>query len=266
MAKAKPKAGNVATAVIGAAGADSSTEVVHTIYGKTLLEHASALFGGPPRFWGRYFKTPEQQGGTQYNPKTEHSALASAGIRVVPIARQTARIHGSKADGAADAQGNVLAIFAAFGVNYLATQGDEFYVYLDDEGAPQPTLSTDYWLGWSDTLIKYSDQVSSAKVTLLPGLYCNFDHDSWVSLKNALAQGGRCETAWIARWKSDGQVCMPLPPWNQTHVTPDPAPGCPIHIWQYAQECHGGDGFDMDEANPALSLDGLLGKLILPPS
>ena len=134
---------------LGAAGADSSTEVVHTIYGKTLLEHAAGLFGGPPRFWGRYFKIPEQQGGTQYNPKTEHAALASAGIRVVPIARQTGRIHGNKADGAQDANGNVLAIFAAFGVDYLQTQGGEFYVYLDDEGAPNPTLSTDYWSGWS---------------------------------------------------------------------------------------------------------------------
>src|SRR5437762_2333436 len=121
MAKPKAKAANAAA--LGAAGADSSTEVLHTIYGKTLLEHAAALFGGPPRFWGRYFKTPEQQGGTQYNPKAEHSALAAAGIRVAPIARQTARIHGSKSDGAADAQGNVLAIFAAFGVSYLETQG-----------------------------------------------------------------------------------------------------------------------------------------------
>ena len=105
MAKGKGTAGMP----LGAAGADSSTEVVHTIYGKTLLEHASGLFGGPPRFWGRYFKIPEQQGGTQYNPKTEHAALASAGIRVVPIARQTGRIHGTKADGAQDANGNVLA-------------------------------------------------------------------------------------------------------------------------------------------------------------
>ena len=58
---------------------------------------------------------------------------------------------------------------------------------------------------------------------------------------------------------------MPLPPWNTAHVTPDPAPVCPIHIWQYAKECHGGDGFDMDEANPQLPLEDLLIKLILPP-
>lgn len=117
---------------------DSSAEVVNRILGKTLLEHAFGLYGGSPRFWGRYFKTPEQQGGTQYNPKTEHAALASAGIRVVPIPRQTGRIHGSKTDGATDAKGNVLAIFAAFGIEYLAKQGGEFYVYLDDEGAPSP--------------------------------------------------------------------------------------------------------------------------------
>src|ERR1700756_1457002 len=115
MAKSKGTPG----APMGAPGADSSTEVVHRILGKTLLEHASGLFGSPPRFWGRYFKTPEQQGGTQYNPKTEHAALSAAGIRVVPIARQTGRIHGTKDDGAADAKGNVLAILAAFGLQYL---------------------------------------------------------------------------------------------------------------------------------------------------
>ena len=262
MAKARTKVANLS----GAPGADSSTEVVHTVYGKTLLEHASGLFGNPPRFWGRYFKTTEQQGGTQYNPKTEHAALAAAGIRVVPIARQTARIHGSKADGTSDAKGNVLAVLAAFGLDYLATQGGEFFVYLDDEGAPQPTLSKDYWLGWSEALMSYSRQISSNKVTLLPGLYCNFDHASWVALRDALGQGARCESAWVARWKSSGQVCMPVQPWSQAQVTPDPAPPCPIHIWQYAQECHGGDGFDMDEANPTLSLDDLLAKFILPPS
>jgi len=111
MAKAK----QVKQSSLGLAGADSSAEVIHTILGRTLIEHASGLFGSPPRFWGRYFKTPEQQGGTQYNPKTEHAALASAGIRVVPIARQTARIHGTSAEGIADAKGNVLAIFAAAG-------------------------------------------------------------------------------------------------------------------------------------------------------
>ena len=251
---------------LGAAGADSSTEVVHTIYGKTLLEHAWGLFGGPPKFWGRYFKTPEQQGGTQYNPKTENAAFASAGIRVVPIARQTGRIHGTNADGSSDAKGNVLAIFAAFGLDCLERQGGEFYVYLDDEGAPNPTLSADYWQGWSDALLKYSQQISSAKITLLPGLYCNFDHASWVALDKAVSQGARCESAWVARWKSSGQICMPVQPWSEPHITPDPAPSCPIHIWQYAQECHGGDGFDMDEANPRLPLDEFLAKLILPRS
>ena len=251
---------------LGAPGADSSAEVVHTIHGKTLLEHAAGLFGGPPRFWGRYFKTPEQQGGTQYNPKTEHAALASAGIRVAPIARQTARINGSESDGIDDAKGNVLAVFAAFGVKYLADQGGEFYVYLDDEGAPNPTLSVDYWSGWSDTLSAYSRQISSDTVELQPGLYCNFDHDSWLALRTAVNQGARCQTAWIARWKTGGQICMPVQPWNTAQLTPAPVPACPIHIWQYAQECQGGDGFDMDEANPGLPLEDLLGKLILPPS
>ena len=84
MAKARTKVANLS----GAPGADSSTEVVHTVYGKTLLEHASGLFGNPPRFWGRYFKTPEQQGGTQYNPKTEHAALAAAGCDAAVCIRQ----------------------------------------------------------------------------------------------------------------------------------------------------------------------------------
>ncbi|PWU08420.1 MAG: hypothetical protein C5B47_04725 [Verrucomicrobia bacterium] len=230
------------------------------------MDHAQALYGSVPRFWGRYFKTPEQAGGTQYNPKTEHLAFASAGVRVVPLARQTGRIHGSQDDGASDAKGNALAILGAFGIDYLAEQGGEVYVYLDDEGSPNPTLSTEYWIGWSDTLVSYSKQLSSDSVTLRPGLYCNFDKASWQALETAVAQGAECYSAWIARWKSSGQVCMPLPPWNTGHVTPDPAPPCPIHIWQYAAECHGGDGFDMDEANPEISLNDFLTRLILPPS
>jgi len=231
-----------------------------------LLDHAQGLYGGLPRFWGRYFKTPEQAGGTQYNPKTEHAAFAIAGVRVAPLARQTGHIHGSEDDGTVDAKGNVLAILGAFGIQYLAQQGGEFYVYLDDEGAPSPTLSAEYWTGWSETLVSYSKQLSSDAVTLLPGLYCNFDKASWQALERAVAQGAECYSAWVARWKSDVQICMPLPPWNTAHITPDPAPTCPIHIWQYAKECHGGDGFDMDEGNPAIPLDKFLAKLVLPPS
>ncbi len=250
---------------IGAPGADSSAEVLHQIGGKTLLDRARDLFGDDPRFWGRYFKTPSDFGGVQYNPNHEHAVLAQRKIRVAPIARQTGNVHGTQADGARDARGNVDAIFAAFGADYLRSQGGQFFVYLDVEGDPNPSLSASYWIGWALTLRAYSRQSSQDGVTLLPGLYCNLDHATWIALAQA-QQTAPCSSVWLARWVADPPTCVVPPPWNPAHVQPSPAPNCPVHAWQYAAECGGGDGIDTNEANPGLDLDAFLGKLILPPA
>jgi len=251
---------------IGLPGADSSAEVVHEIDGRTLIELATDLFGNVPIFWGRYFKTASLQGGVHYHPGRENAPLRTKNIRVLPIAQQTERVSGSERNGAEDAQNNADAIFAAFPVDHLGQTGREFFVYLDVEGAPaNPSLSVQYWAGWSQTLKTYSEEISQRTVTFLPAIYCNFDPQTWQSLDYAAHHGSPCYSAWVAHWVQDPPSCLPLRPWHDRFVTPRPPPPCPIHAWQYAAECHGGNGFDADMTNPANALEDFIPKLILPP-
>ncbi len=84
------------------------------------------------------------------------------------------------------------------------------------------------------------------------------------ALAAAVAAGATCEGAWIARWRSAG--CQPLPEWSDALVTPSVTIPCPVLIWQYANDCQGGGGFDCSETNPNIDLDAdLLQHLILPP-
>ena len=251
---------------LGLPGADSSAEVTSLSGGHTLLQLATSLYGRAPAFWGRYFKGPGNQGGAHYHPGHESSVLAAQNVRVLPIARQTSNVSGSSATGGLDAQNNVQATFSSFTWEYLAQQGGEYLVYLDVEGAPNPSLSVEYWTGWSHTLRDYSREVSSNNVTLLPGIYCNFDHHTWQSLDYAVHHGAPCASAWVAHWLQNPPSCVTLRPWHPPFVTPNPAPPCPIHAWQYAAECHGGDGFDMNMSAPGLPDADFLRKLILPPA
>jgi hypothetical protein len=40
---------------------------------------------------------------------------------------------------------------------------------------------------------------------------------------------------------------------------------CEVLLWQYADECHGGDGFDCNETNPNIDLQDILSQCVLPP-
>ena len=54
--------------------------------------------------------------------------------------------------------------------------------------------------------------------------------------------------------------------WNPEIGHPKVKLPCEVLLWQYADECHGGNGFDCNQTNPAIDLEGdLLQKLILPP-
>jgi hypothetical protein len=241
---------------------DSSAEVVHKIGGKTLLELAEKLYRQTPVAWGRYFKDKQSVGGVHYNPATENAPLAAKNIRLIPIAQQTDRVNKGSREGTADAKKNVEALFAAFSPEFLAQHSAEFYYYLDVEGSPNPSLSSAYYQGWSATIVSASRAASNNNVTLLPGLYCNLDKATWKALADATSHGAPCHSAWLARWFTNDQVCAALRPWNKQKEMPDPKPNCPVHLWQYAQECHGGDGFDMDMTNPFLDLNAYLSKLI----
>ena len=232
------------------------------------MDNARALFGRDAVLWGRYFKGSGNVGGVHYNPPLENVPLAQRNIRVLPIAQQTGNVNGSEQQGRTDARNNVGALFSAFSTAYLAQQGGEFYMYLDVEGSPNPSLSAHYWTGWSQELRSFSRSQSGGTVSLLPGLYCNMDPATWQHLHQAEGTAP-CSSVWLARWRQDPPSCLQPSQWNPNHVRPVPAPNAPVHLWQYAAECGGGHGFDQNEVTPLLSdadLQAYLARLILPPS
>ncbi len=219
----------------GKPGADSSVLVTNRIGDKGLIELATALYGEAPVFWGRYFTSASAGGNVEYRHLKENQPLRDNNIRVLPIARQTNRVSGTHSEGSADAEKNADDLLATFGADY-----------------PQ-------------TLTAHSSSQTSGEVEILPCVYAvRSDTPTWSAIAAAVLAGAACNGAWIARWPSSG--CQPLPEWDAGKVTPDVAIPCPILIWQYANDCHGGGGFDCSETNPGIDLQSdLLDQLVLPP-
>ena len=94
-------------------GADTLVPVSQDI-----LDLVKERFGTTPLMWGRYFKRPDFA--EDFQPAAESAILAANNIRLLPIARQTARVAGSASDGANDAALNVDAYTKALGIDYLA--------------------------------------------------------------------------------------------------------------------------------------------------
>jgi hypothetical protein len=246
----------------GLFGADSSVTVTNQINGKNLIELAVENFGERPVVWGRYFTSAGTSGLVEYRHLRENQILRDAGIRVVPIARQTKHVNGTQNKGSADAKLNVEDPIDTFGASYLAQIGGQVFMFLDVEGAP--SLSTAYYLGWSQTIVAHSTDFSGDRVTILPCVYATQgDVDTWKSLGDAVALGGTCHGAWVARWKIRG--CGPPIPWNDAVVRPKVKIPCDVVLWQYADECHGGNGFDCNRINPAIDRNAFLAKCVLPP-
>jgi hypothetical protein len=248
----------------GSPGVDSSAPVNNQINGKPLVQLAAELYGTQPVFWGRYFTSTSATGTVEYRHLKENQILRDNNIRVLPIARQTKHVNGVESDGSRDAAENVEDIITTFGPDYLDSIGGQFYMFLDVEGAP--SLSQAYYTGWAQTLVAHSRDFSNSKVTLLPCVYATrADDDSWRAVAAASAAGVPCRGVWIARWRKHG--CTALPDWDDAVVEPDVDLPCEVLIWQYADDCQGGGGFDCDETNPALDLNkDLLDRLILPPA
>ena len=200
----------------GKPGADSYAAVTSQIAGKSLLQLASELYGEAPVFWGRYFTSITQPGSVEYRHLKENHPLRDQGIRVAPIARQTHRVQGARADGAADALRNAEDYIATFGADYLASQGSRFFVFLDVEGAP--SLSREYYAGWATTLAEHSSAMTNGSVNLVPCVYATqSDNSTWTAVSAGAASGVPCGGAWIARWRFDG--CHALEDWDQTTFT-----------------------------------------------
>ncbi len=243
----------------GLAGADSSTPVT-----ASLIEAATQLFGETPALWGRYFTSPETFGSTEYHHADESAVLAQAGVRLLPIARQTTRVAGSEQDGAADAQENVDDLFASFGAPYLAAKGGQILLFLDVEGSPStgsPSLSASYYAGWSQTLATYSRSSSLNTVTVLPCVYARQgDEATW---NVVAATGVQCAGAWVARYYS-GSCAMS--DWDDSIVMPAVQLPFDVLLWQYAENCCN-ETIDCSQTNPGLDIQTvLLNRLITCPS
>jgi hypothetical protein len=234
-------------------GVDTSVPVTGA-----LIASATAALGVTPAFWGRYFTSTEETGTVEYRHVTEDPVLAPANIRVLPIARQTNKVGGTLAQGVADGQANAADLLATFGEDYLASQGGQFLVFLDVEGpgpTGQPSLSSDYYRGWTQGL-----GGASAKVTFLPCIYARPDDQAtWRGLKAAMAADAPCSGLWLAFWLETVQEPVA---WDAPALKPTPDPGVPVLLWQYV----GANSFDRDLANPDLDpANGLLPLLVLPP-
>ncbi|HUA99537.1 MAG TPA: hypothetical protein VMA34_14500 [Terracidiphilus sp.] len=228
-----------------------------------LIETTTNLLGAPPAFWGRYFTSVAAGGGAEFRRAAENQMLNAAGIRVLPVARQTQNVSGSAAQGTADGAANARDFIVTFGLSLLAAQGGNFYIFLDVEG--DPSLSTDYYTGWVQGLAAEAQALSSGSVTMLPCLYASqADATTWSALGAAISAGAPCHGAWIARYPAgDGSMIE----WSDTVVTPvlpSPFP-VPILAWQYAGNCLNGQ-IDCSQTNPGIDAESqLLKYLVLPP-
>ena len=248
----------------GRCGGDSSTPVTTQINGRSLPALAEDLFGERPTFWGRYFTSAATTGSVEYRRRRENGLLRNLQIRVAPIARQTLNVDESHAQGGQDAEANAEDVIKTFGADYLKILGGEILLFLDVEGSP--SLSTDYYSGWSQTLIAHSRAFSNGAVTLRPCVYATqADDPTWRALAAAIANGAACDGLWVARWLRDPPACLPPPDWSDAKVTPGIHLPCKVLLWQYAPECHGAGGFDCNIINPAISRAEFLERCVLPP-
>jgi hypothetical protein len=244
----------------GLPGADSSTPVTGE-----MIESATALLGATPAFWGRYFTSVATTGTVEYRHAQENAPLNQAGVRLLPIARQTDRVNGSMDRGIADGIANARDFITTFTSGALASQGGQFLMFLDVEGPPAPSLSQDYFTGWAQGLSQESLAASGGSVQILPCVYgTQSDVKTWSAVAGAMATGAECHGAWIARFRT-GKCTMG--DWDPSIVTPaSPVPfPCPILAWQYAGNCLEGR-IDCSQTNPNIDARSqLLAFLVLPP-
>ena len=256
---------------VGMPGADSSNLVTSQIGGQNLVQLATNLFGGrSPVVWGRYFTSVASTGVVEYRHLQENQALLASNIRVLPIARQTKRVNGSVSDGSADATANAEDLILTFGADYLASQGGQVVMFLDVESTP--SLSVPYYQGWAGTLAVHSQNFSNNKVTILPCVYgSHADRTTWEAVVDSVGPGVEFHGAWIARWRVTGCHDFSSDPslqFDDNLVRPQSLPSSfKILLWQYSNDCHGGDGFDCNQTNPSIDLQqDLLNKCVLPPA
>lgn len=233
--------------LIGIGGVDTTETVTEQMIGQ-----AHDFITAQPRFWGRYFQNRKDD--TEYLHAKENKPLHDAKIRVLPISRQTDLVNRDKQQGIDIGRSHAADVLKTFGEDYLASQGDAFYIFLDVENGT-PSLSVEFYQGWSEAVVK-----ASSKVQLLPSVYLNPSDGTTLShLSEAMKSGAKCYGLWIARYVDKPQIQH----WKHIKLVP-PVP-CKILLHQYVQEV--GKIFDFNQINPYLDDPELvLKRLILPPA
>lgn len=245
----------------GIGGADTVVNVE-----STMIQEAAKLMGASPRFWGRYFQGNTRE--AEYLHKLENKPLHDALIRVLPISRQTNKVGGTHLDGVELGTSHAKDVLDTFGEDYLASQGDGFYFFLDVEGVDeQPSLSKEFYKGWSEAVVQ-----ASSKVKLLPSVYLNgSDQTTLRSLSTAMKEGAHCHGLWVARYDHQPQIS----PWNREKVKFESPVPCKVLLRQYIGDVDPKTGqvnlkhgiYDFSQINPFLDNPELvLQRLILPPS
>ena len=239
------------------AAADSSVRLT-----RSRFNSAKSLLGERPAAWGRYFNGFHTHS-AEYQPE-EASLFKELKVKLIPIAQQTPKVAGSALDGAAHAAVNVYKFISRIGVDHLAKNGSEYLMFLDVEGAP--SLSADYYTGWSKTLVSASRDQSERRFTIVPAVYARpRDDETWTALSEAHRMGAEpCRGVWTARFHFN--ACdKPRPDWEANFLTPSTALDCPVLIWQYAIDCPDGNGVDCDLLSPDVDAQSiLLDRLIVP--
>jgi hypothetical protein len=215
--------------------------------------------GTTPSFWGRYFTSVRTTGIVEYRHAVENAILATRGIRMLPVARQTNNVSRDRGSGFTDGTANARDLIATFGADYLAAQGPGVCIFLDVEGSGPSHLSSEYYTGWAAGLASASTQV-----TFFPCVYgIPGDAVTWTALARAVAHGAACHGLWMTH-----PLIATAEPveWNARLVAPSPNPGPPVLLWQYMFP-HDGAAIDRSQVNPSIDAQAdLLRYLVLPPS
>jgi hypothetical protein len=166
----------------------------------------------------------------------------------------------------ADAVNNMAAVVDAFGAAYLDSLDFEPLIFLDTELSPsQPTLSAEYYSGWSGALRKQGPIAPGVRLQFTPGVYINrSDNASWRALATAVGKGASCYGAWVANYgKRTG--AEPPPAWDAVEVLPKPPLNAPVPIlaWQYAGDYE--DVLDFSITPATADADAMIALMIPPP-
>src|SRR3954464_6754681 len=167
-------------------GADTSVALT-----QALFNQAKQFLTARPLVWGRYFNGYHTTS-AEYKP-SEAALFQALNLKLLPLAQQTPKVGGTREDGAATAALNVNKFISRIGADLLAAHGTEYIMFLDVEGDPaggNPSMSADYYVGWSARLLIASHDESKGRFKIVPGIYARTkDTDTWNALLAAEANG-----------------------------------------------------------------------------